>query len=706
MKLFTIPAVILLVSSFGFSATIYVPDNYATIQGAINASSNGDTIIVRPGTYVENIDFVGKAIHVQSDQGPIGTTIDGNSLDSVVVFRSGEGLDSVLEGFTVTNGNGLSPGGGIYCESSSPVIKGNWITDNEGYNYGGGVCCVAGSTPDITENLINHNRAYYDDPIYLGGSGGGIYCDASSPSISDNRIENNTAAWRGAGIFCENGSTPVIDGNNIEWNETYYYGAGIASIDSTPTITNNFIYKNKTDDLGMNVTSGAGISLQSSSAIIRGNTIKNNPGAWYGGGIYCGTDSHATIDGNIISNNSARQGGGIHIAYCDPQVTNNTISQNSAGWGGGGGINCSRSSSSTTIANNIISGNTADDGGGMQVSGYATPLIINNLIVGNKVNGSHCQGGGINVDYSEAAPTIKNCMILNNSAESGGGICCATSTFPLIVDTVIAGNSVSKWGGGIYCWGGDPTIVNCTIIHNKATDSGGGIFGRVGMVALSTNTIWWQNSAPTGPEISVADVGGPSTFSISYSDVEGGIAQVYVEAGCTLNWGARMIDADPLFADSSNGDAHLTWNSPCRDTGDNTVVTELDDFEGDPRIALGTVDMGADEYYYHLYHKGDVIPGSPIDIKVVGYPRAPITLYFDSGLADPPYSTQHGVFFLNWPPLWQGNIGMVPSDGIFVLPTIVPTGWPPGSEHYLQSLIGPWGGPHTCLSNLLTLTVE
>jgi len=138
--------------------------------------------------------------------------------------------------------------------------------------------------------------------------------------------------------------------------------------------------------------------------------------------------------------------------------------------------------------------------------------------------------------------------------------------------------------------------------------------------------------------------------------------------------------------------------------GDNTAVTELVDF--DPRIVLGTVDMGADEYYYHLYHMGDVVPGSPIDVKVVGYPTASIILYLGSGIADPPYSTQHGDFFLNWPPLWQGNIGTVPGNGVLVLPTTVPTGWMTGEEHPLQALVGPWSGPWTRLTNAETLVVE
>ena len=116
--------------------------------------------------------------------------------------------------------------------------------------------------------------------------------------------------------------------------------------------------------------------------------------------------------------------------------------------------------------------------------------------------------------------------------------------------------------------------------------------------------------------------------------------------------------------------------------------------------------MGADEYYYHLYHKGDIVPGSSIDVKVVGFPTAPVTLYLGSGLADPPYATQHGDFFLNWPPLWQGGVGTVPADGILTFTASVPSEWTSESRHPLQALVGPWGGPWTWLTNAEVLVVE
>ncbi len=108
---------------------INVPADQATIQAAINAANNGDTVLVAPGRYVENINFGGKAIVVTSSGGPSVTTIDGGAHGSVVTFNSGETPNSKLSGFTITNGlqNGLA-GGGILIAGASPVITGNVIT--------------------------------------------------------------------------------------------------------------------------------------------------------------------------------------------------------------------------------------------------------------------------------------------------------------------------------------------------------------------------------------------------------------------------------------------------------------------------------------------------------------------------------------------------------------------------------------------------
>ena len=113
---------------------------YTSIQTAITAATTGDTVLVHDGTYVENINFSGKAITVRSANGAAGTIIDGNASGSVVTFNSGEGSGSILDGFTIRNGSG-NGGGGIYCSSSAPTITNCRITGNTAY-FGGGIGCT------------------------------------------------------------------------------------------------------------------------------------------------------------------------------------------------------------------------------------------------------------------------------------------------------------------------------------------------------------------------------------------------------------------------------------------------------------------------------------------------------------------------------------------------------------------------------------
>ncbi len=93
-------------------------DPYCSIQVAIDNAVDTDEIVVAPGTYFETINFLGKAITLKSSAGAAVTTIDAQAAGSVVTCNSGEGLDTVLDGFTITGGLAGS-GGGMFNFNSS-----------------------------------------------------------------------------------------------------------------------------------------------------------------------------------------------------------------------------------------------------------------------------------------------------------------------------------------------------------------------------------------------------------------------------------------------------------------------------------------------------------------------------------------------------------------------------------------------------------
>jgi len=346
-----IPAFLLIVCLSVMRAnTIHVPSQQPTIQAGIDAavSSDGDTVLVADGIYTgdgnRDIDFLGKAIVVMSENGAESCVIDCEEAGRGFYFHNEEESSSVLQGFSITNGRG--DGAGIYCYNASPNIMGNTITGNTAAMwYGGGIYCVY-SSPTITDNTITGNTGDED--------GGGIYCSSSSPTIKGNTIMWNTAD-DGGGIYCCNSSSPTITDNTITGNTVYYTGGGIYCTSSSPTIT--------------------------------GNTITGNVTIYYyGGGIYCGGEvSYPTIANNTISGNTASiygspaqsNGGGICcFGNSSPTITGNTITENTAtGWGGGG-IYC-YSNFSPTITNSILWGNWPD-----QIYRYNHPIISYSNIQG------------------------------------------------------------------------------------------------------------------------------------------------------------------------------------------------------------------------------------------------------------------------------------------------------------------------------------
>jgi hypothetical protein len=116
--------------------------------------------------------------------------------------------------------------------------------------------------------------------------------------------------------------------------------------------------------------------------------------------------------------------------------------------------------------------------------------------------------------------------------------------------------------------------------------------------------------------------------------------------------------------------------------------------------------MGADEFHIHLYYVGSFVPGSYIDVKVVGEPYEPVLLGLGSGVQDPPQSTPYGDLYLEMPLLQQWFLGTIGADGVLIFNAKVPLSWNPGDQRPFQALVGPLGNPSSELTNLLMVTVE
>lgn len=295
------------------------PAGFKNIQDAINASVDGDTIVVRPGTYNENIFFNGRAITVTSeapdDASIVQSTIITANFGYSVTFDFAEGSDSVLTGFTIT-------GRGILCYNTSPSILKNIIKNCEN----GGISGQNNAAPIISNNTINSN------------SQSGIYrCDGP---ITDNTILYNNDG----GIVNCNG--PIIN-NTISNNSNTETGSGGGLQNCDAEIRNNVIENNY-------AASGGG-ALYGCDGNISSNIIVANRTGSGGGGL---SNCHGDISNNIIAGNKCRDGGGLFS--CGGSIYNNTIVGNRAAQNGGGLNNCTGS-----VFNNIIAFNEASFVGGI-----------------------------------------------------------------------------------------------------------------------------------------------------------------------------------------------------------------------------------------------------------------------------------------------------------------------------------------------------
>ncbi len=271
----------LLCSVMLFSSTLRVPADYSTIQSAINASAHGDTVLVSPGRYYENIIFGGKNITVASLFLTTGnlqyisaTIIDGSTpahADSASCVRivNGETREAKLIGFTLTKGKGTRwldehgagyyyEGGGILITLASPQIGFNIITDNEAIrrtsgtqSAGGGGIRIGDGSPLIFNNIIMYNRGMY---------GGGIVSNYADPVIRNNIIAHNrvyqavanAATFGGGGVWMLGTNTRVfLENNTIVYNsaagggsQTAGRGGGILAWGTAASVRNNIVYGN------------------------------------------------------------------------------------------------------------------------------------------------------------------------------------------------------------------------------------------------------------------------------------------------------------------------------------------------------------------------------------------------------------------------------------------------------------------------------
>ena len=367
-----------------FAATINVPGDHATIQGAVDAATTGDLILVSPGTYTSNgqqvVDMLGKEITLRSTQGSGQTIIDGQGQRRGLVCHSGETRNTLIDGFTITGGSASAinemAGGNVFCNDSSPTIQNCTIITGEAF------------------------------------FGGGIYSKTGGPSVEACFIADNVSSGSGGGANLFQCTEPIeiLDCTFFE-NQcgSEYAGGAVYAMDC--------------------------LSLHVSGCLFDSNVAGELPGSEGGGGVYIHADNDPISDIQVsectFEGNSAGKGGGISIlTWGEPNttiaVTACTFHTNQTSSAGGGGyVNClsNLTPSNVSFINCDFDSNSTDGvGGGLWAKGA---LVIEECrIHDNQAPFSTGSGGGLySYVYGSATPPplVSNTYICGNMPDQISG---------------------------------------------------------------------------------------------------------------------------------------------------------------------------------------------------------------------------------------------------------------------------------------------
>ena len=284
------------------SLTFWVPDNYTMIHAAVNAASPGDTIIVRDGTYNENVK-VSKRLTIRSENGAANCIVSAAKSNDHVFYVTADYVN--ITGFTVQNATG-DYACGIYLYHADHCA----ISDNNLMNNDFGIYLSSSSNNIVTSNTASNNNDYgirlssssnntINDNTAFDNGNYGIYLRSSNNSnLTSNDASNNGVD----GIRLSSSSNNNLTDNTASNNNNY----GISLCDSSNnTLSSNTASNN--DD---------GIRLISSDK----NTFTSNTAAGNGGsGIYLENSRKNTLTHNTASNNH------VYDIYLDWTSSSNTI---------------------------------------------------------------------------------------------------------------------------------------------------------------------------------------------------------------------------------------------------------------------------------------------------------------------------------------------------------------------------------------------
>ncbi len=465
------------------SRSIVVPDQYKTIQEAIDVAESGDIIYIYPKSdgkphYIEDpcgLDFGGKSLTIRSrypdDPNIVAETIiDCNNRGRAFIFKNGEDANSIIEGLTITNGlasGTIATGTKIVLDPEDANIYQLDGNDGTGNGYGGAIYVGISAGPTIRKCVFTNCQVTGGQ----GSDGGNGYSLPSDSTLERGGFGGDGGNGSGNGyggvIFCAAKSNPAI--LDCEFNDNAAHG-------------------------GVGGDGGDGGNGVSGKTAGNGGDGGNGSGNGYGGAIYCSAKSSPKILGCSFSENLGGIGvGGIYgLQGWGPTPTEapypyDGSAGSSSGTGYGGAIYYEKSSNADINDCQILNGDTVATTGDTLGSGggaiyfepaCANSVILNSTIAGNKASAG--LGGAIILNANNKL-VLNNCYIGGNSANTDGGAIAVGSKSDanlcelVFNDCVFTSNTASALGGSIYAKNTDANFVECFVNRNTA-HSGGGIY--------------------------------------------------------------------------------------------------------------------------------------------------------------------------------------------------------------------------------------
>jgi predicted outer membrane repeat protein len=481
----------------------------------------------------------------------------------VVRCDSGEGPDTVLDGFTLTGGTGatsfegIPSGGGMFIRDSSPTVVNCKFVENSAVR-GGGMRTLFSSATVTNCDFIGNIADSSTDP----SSGAGMHNqDSDNLEITGCTFsENTTPLGHGGGMYSLRCDDMVVSDCAFIGNEARI-GGGMHDFICSDQLISGCSFTGNSSLFG-----GAGLSSSSTNQTVTGCTFTTNSCTNSQGGGMSSFGTNTTVSDSVFNGNDARLGGGgIYYSGDGQTVTGCTFRENEA---------------------------ISSSGGGMLIITGDDLVISDCAFIGNVADS---RGGGI---ASSGSLTVSRCTFFGNTAGGGGGMSNGSGS-PTVTDSVFSGNVASE-GGAMANSFSSPDVRNCTFSKNIA-DFGGGFHNYESAFPIVTNCIFWMNSDLGGTDLSAQihdDLsGGPASATVNYSDVQGG-------AGLA---GTGNISTDPQFMDADgpdnqvgteDDDLRLQTGSPCIDSGDPAYVASPGetDLDGHDRVLCDRVEMGAFEF--------------------------------------------------------------------------------------------------------------